>query len=141
MLPTVLFQRNVVLNSSLLEKWLQLGNLFSNFAAAFKIIGPKPASNGSVRRIKFNWEIHLAVTLKLWNYWLAYTSMIKYRTQTLISFMAKNVVKELAIRCALLSVDQKRSNYCKHIYIPSILNNEFLGVLQWRMCMKITLFG
>ena len=54
MLPTVLFQRNVVLNSNLLEKWLQLGNLFSKFAAAFKIIGPKPASNGSVRRIKFN---------------------------------------------------------------------------------------
>ena len=46
MLPTVLFQRNVVLNSNLLEKWLQLGNLFSKFAAAFKIIGPKPASNG-----------------------------------------------------------------------------------------------
>ena len=47
------------------KKWLQLGNLFSKFAAAFKIIGPKPASNGSVRRIKFNWEIQLVVTLKL----------------------------------------------------------------------------
>ena len=121
MLPTVLFQRNVVLNSNLLEKWLQLGNLFSKFEAAFKIIGPKPASNGSVRRIKFNWEIHLVVTLKLWNHWLAYTSMIKYRTQTLISFMAKNVVKQLAIRCALLSVDQKRS-----ILLQTYLHTKYL---------------
>lgn len=93
----------------------QLGNLFSKFLAAFKMIGLngfsiviyfelfysvfevkkkknskcwwedvfpeishwKPASNGSVPLIKFNWEIHLDVTLimKLRNYWLAYTRM------------------------------------------------------------------
>ena len=38
---TVLFQRNVVLNSNQLEKLQQLGSLFSNFLAAFKIVGPK----------------------------------------------------------------------------------------------------